>query len=155
MLEKDSLQFKIVSAVLLFSVLLILAVYGIKRVKPAKTVLTERPGVKKTTLAIQAPLLPQAPSEVSKAQESEGKSAELRLDPFTAETIAAAEKPVVATGLNGILWDSRQPLAIINNKVVKKGDKIAGNVVVNIKEDRVILSDGSNLFELRIEKEEE
>jgi len=50
--------------------------------------------------------------------------------------------------INGILWDKKNPLAIINERIVKIGDKIDGNTVVNIKQDRVILNDGSKDIEL-------
>jgi len=48
-----------------------------------------------------------------------------------------------ALTINGILWDKKNPLAIINEEIVKVGDKIYGNTVVGIKQDRVILNDGS------------
>ncbi|MDP3731698.1 MAG: hypothetical protein Q8R31_01530 [Candidatus Omnitrophota bacterium] len=48
-----------------------------------------------------------------------------------------------ALTINGILWDKKNPLAIINEEIVKVGDKIDGNTVVGIKQDRVILNDGS------------
>lgn len=50
--------------------------------------------------------------------------------------------------LNGILWDNKSPMAIVNEKIVKIGDKIDGNVVVDIEQDRVILNDGSKNIEL-------
>jgi hypothetical protein len=50
--------------------------------------------------------------------------------------------------INGILWDKKNPLAIINERIVKIGDKIDGNTVVGIEQDRVILNDGSKDIEL-------
>ena len=50
--------------------------------------------------------------------------------------------------INGILWDKKNPLAIINEKIVKIGDKIDGNTVVDIEQDRAILNDGSKNIEL-------
>lgn len=52
--------------------------------------------------------------------------------------------------LNGIMWDKETPLAIINNDIVQTGDNISGNIVVEIKQDRVILNNGSGNFELRL-----
>lgn len=53
-----------------------------------------------------------------------------------------------ALTINGILWDKKNPLAIINEEIVKVGDKIDGNKVVSIEQDRVILNDGSKDIEL-------
>jgi len=53
--------------------------------------------------------------------------------------------------LTGILWDEVKPLAIIDGEVVKKGDKVGSKVIVDIKEDRVILSDGQEFFEVKLE----
>lgn len=50
--------------------------------------------------------------------------------------------------LNGILWDSKNPMAIVNEGIVKEGDIISGNKVIEIKQDRVILNDGSKDIEL-------
>ena len=53
-----------------------------------------------------------------------------------------------ALTINGILWDKKNPLAIINEEIVKVGDKIDSNTVVGIEQDRVILNDGSKDIEL-------
>lgn len=63
---------------------------------------------------------------------------------------ASAKKVVTKFILNGIMWDKENPLAIINDEVVKIGAKIGENTVVDIKEDGVILNDGINNFELRL-----
>ncbi len=50
--------------------------------------------------------------------------------------------------LNGIMWDKKNPLAIINEEIVKIGDKVDGNTVVGIEQDRAILNDGNKNIEL-------
>lgn len=70
-------------------------------------------------------------------------------DPFSPQATSAIKsfrRPV----LGGILWDEEKPMAIINDEVVKIGDKIGSNTVVDIKQDMVILSDGTSNFELRL-----
>lgn len=52
--------------------------------------------------------------------------------------------------LSGIFLDKEKPQAIINQAIVTAGDRIGGNVVKEIREDCVILSDGSRDFELRL-----
>lgn len=54
--------------------------------------------------------------------------------------------------LGGIMFDKEKPLALINNDVVKIGDNIGGNIIVDIKQDRVILNNGTSNFELKISK---
>jgi hypothetical protein len=56
--------------------------------------------------------------------------------------------------LGGVAWDEKSPKAIINDQIVGIGDEVAGNKVVDIKQDRVLLSDGVNDFELKLAKEE-
>lgn len=59
---------------------------------------------------------------------------------------------MVVSGLNldGIVWDEKSPYAIINDKIVEVGDRIAGKKVIEIKVDSVILSDGTREYELKL-----
>jgi type II secretory pathway component PulC len=59
-------------------------------------------------------------------------------------------KKTTSLVLNGILWDRDNPQAVINGKIVKVGSKIDSKEVIEIKEDRVILSDGTKIFELKL-----
>ena len=52
--------------------------------------------------------------------------------------------------LRGIMWNKRNPKAMIGGEIVGRGDKVGSNKVVEIKEDRVILSDGIKDFELKL-----
>jgi len=54
--------------------------------------------------------------------------------------------------LIGIIWDKLDPWAIINGRIVKPGALIGKNKVVEIKEDRVILNNGMEDFELKLGK---
>lgn len=53
--------------------------------------------------------------------------------------------------LTGIFLDEKSPKALIGNVVVGIGDNVGGNTVIKIEKDRVILSDGSKDFELKLE----
>lgn len=59
-----------------------------------------------------------------------------------------------STGLSvsGIIWSKTNPKAMVGDTLVKKGDTVGGNKVVDIKKDRVILNDGNKDFELKLEK---
>lgn len=52
--------------------------------------------------------------------------------------------------LRGIIWDEAGAFAIINDKIVRKGDEIEGRRVMEIKKDRVIINDGQSNFELKL-----
>jgi type IV pilus assembly protein PilM len=70
-----------------------------------------------------------------------------------APVIAISEKNLVPEiVLTGIFWDKEKPLAIINGKVVGQGQSAGNKKVVEIKPDRVILSDGRNLSEIRLKE---
>lgn len=69
-------------------------------------------------------------------------------DPFS--TSPAPIKGYGGLTLEGIIWDKENPMAIINDNIVKIGDKVSGNTVVDIKQDKVILNDGTKDFELRL-----
>ncbi|MEK6728053.1 MAG: hypothetical protein AABY28_05235 [Candidatus Omnitrophota bacterium] len=69
-------------------------------------------------------------------------------NPFTLQKTSS--KVFEGLILGGIMWDKEKPLAIINDEIVKIGDNVSGNIVVDIKQDKVILKDGAKDFELRI-----
>lgn len=72
-------------------------------------------------------------------------------DPFAAETsLREAEWTISDLSLEGIMWDEKEPYAIINGEVVKKGDKIGKTTVVQIQKDSVIVSDGTEKSILRL-----
>lgn len=67
-------------------------------------------------------------------------------DPFSPSAI----NRVVDLELNGILWDTEAPQAIINEHIVGIGDIVRGNIIVDITQDTVILNDGLTDFELTL-----
>jgi hypothetical protein len=74
-------------------------------------------------------------------------------DPFSGKLYGSTRKNPEdphSLSLAGIIWDKEKPLVLINNKVAGVGDYVSGNIVVSIKNDRVILNDGVNDFEIRI-----
>ena len=74
-------------------------------------------------------------------------------NPFT--VTSAAGHAVNSPGglrLGGIVYDPHDIFALINDEVAHVGDQVAGKKVVEIKPDRVILSDGSRNIELKLEE---
>ena len=70
-------------------------------------------------------------------------------DPFSLERML----DVHGAGLQlaGIMYDEKLCHALINEYVVRIGDTIEGNKVVDIQKDKVILNDGAKNFELRLQ----
>ena len=54
--------------------------------------------------------------------------------------------------LSGIFSKGNIYKAMIGDTIVKKGDKVGSNTVVDVQKDKVILNDGVKNFELKLEK---
>jgi hypothetical protein len=69
-------------------------------------------------------------------------------NPFSLEK----NMPDLNSGLNlrGIVWDKLNPQAIINDAIVKKGDRIGRHTVMDIGKNSVWVNDGANDFELTL-----
>lgn len=63
----------------------------------------------------------------------------------------SSEKMESGLTLSGILWDQISPHAIVNNMVVGIGEKVENYTITDIRQDRVILSDGAETRELTME----
>lgn len=83
-----------------------------------------------------------------KKLQEDGKKLNMKRDPFTGISFVPVEKGEV---LSGILWSQEHPLAIINEAIVKIGDKVGASTVTDIRQDRVILNDGVKETELLLE----
>ena len=59
---------------------------------------------------------------------------------------------ITKLSLSGILASGKELKAMIGDSIVGKGDKVAGNTVVEVKKDKVILNDGTKDFELKLEQ---
>lgn len=148
MTKKEIIQISVTGALLV--VLVFLLSHGRK---PKKT--TAAPMNKNVSSTPAIDVLKTSGSEFYKKLEEETKSMELKRDPFTFTFAKSQPDSSVASArelrLSGIVWDQDNPGAIINNKIVAVGQEVDGNKVVDIKENRVILNDGTHNFELRIE----
>lgn len=107
--------------------------------------------------AISAPALPVSQGNQPESKdlysslEQQAKLIDLKRDPFTASPIVSENSLSSGTSLTGILWDPLKPLAIIDGNVVREGERVGGKTIMDIKRDRVILSDGEVLSELKLE----
>ena len=74
------------------------------------------------------------------------KNVELKRDPFAPVSKQASHE----LSLNGIVWDQENPLAIINDTIVKVGSAVDGNTIVDIQENSVTLTNGSRTLKLEL-----
>lgn len=149
MQKKNIVEISITSIlilVLLFAV--INAVKKDKQTKPSGIKRTEGAVIKKDKEVPSQQKI--SVKDLYGALEEKSKNLELKRDPFSLAPIIPSEKYSSGTYLNGILWDKACPMAIINDEIVKIGDSVGGKIVVDIKQDRVILNDGVTDFELRL-----
>lgn len=77
-----------------------------------------------------------------------------RKDPFSPPVIKAAEKAgtEVLTGLRleGIIWDEKNPIAVINDKVVGIGAEVGGARVVEIRQNEVIFDINGQMVSVKL-----
>ncbi len=77
------------------------------------------------------------------------RAADLRWsrDPFIR---GGASGQMSGLSLSGILWSVKAPMAIINGQMAHVGDELEGYRVLEIRQDRVAVSDGTETLQLTI-----
>lgn len=162
MRKKDLIEFSI--TVVLIIVLIFAASSGIRRVKSSKRIQKARPvakeeGPKKETSINQAlskkeyiKHAKEQNQQLYSSLEKEAEKLELVRDPFSRSIIRPTAMFDTRLNISGILWDERDPRAIINGRIVGEGDKVDGNTVISIEQDLVVLNDGLSDFILRLER---
>lgn len=118
-------------------------VYGILAPSPAgrQSQPASLTGVNRAAPPAGADLLPKE-RHARKSQFSEwGRN------PFVPWGTALATSDLV---LMGIVWDEENPKCVINGVIVEAGGTVAGKVVKEIRQDRVLLSDGEEEWVLRV-----
>lgn len=84
----------------------------------------------------------------TRAQRDAQRARAMRLgwgrDPFN----RPESRRAIAFTLSGILWDATRPLAIINDRTLYVGDHIEGYRIVEIMQDHVAITDGTETLTL-------
>lgn len=145
-MQKKSLIQIIITGILVF-VLLCVVISDIKRGRRLKYILnkSEFSSGKVVPIGKQA-----AAKGLFLKLEEETKKIELKRDPFFPGAIINHKESPHGLYLSGIVWDAQKSTAIINGKILGIGSTIGTNTVLDIKEDRVILYDGSGNIELEL-----
>ena len=71
-------------------------------------------------------------------------------DPFLLDVSNVQEQGMEGMVLNGIVADKEKPYAIINNDIVKMGDKVSGMTVIEINEKNVVLDENGQRHTLEL-----
>ena len=71
-------------------------------------------------------------------------------DPFLLDASNTKEQGTEDLALSGIMPDKQNPCAIINNEVVKLGDKVGGMTVIEINESNVVLDENGQRHTLEL-----
>jgi hypothetical protein len=85
-------------------------------------------------------------------REYSNRAAEWGRDPFYPVNIRGGADVASELELNGIIWDEKNPYAIINDEVLIEGDRIEGYDVVRIEEKRVILRSSTEELALQMSR---
>lgn len=71
--------------------------------------------------------------------------------PFSGKIYSAMDTPVtIKLELGGIIWDSKNPKALINNEIVQEGDTIGKYKILKIYENSIKFTDGANEYALEL-----
>lgn len=142
----DKKHLKIVIAVGLVVVLILVFANSSKRMKQKL-----RPGTAPSA-TIESPSVPPTqgtigPGEMVKEHLEWGRC------PFSGKVYSGAVGVgrAISFRLTGIIWDEKNPQALINDTIVSEGDILGSCTVIKIDKNKVILNDGSKDFELRLE----
>ena len=76
-------------------------------------------------------------------------------DPFAKPQVGGkGKKAYTAPNLKvgAIIWDDKNPSAFINGEFVNVGDKVEDKTVTKIERDRVVLTDGTNEYVLKLQE---
>jgi hypothetical protein len=129
--------------VLIVGSLALLVVYLVPRFlikrldgKATGVVLSRRPIQPLTGEKIKKGIVPPLPREIKR---DPFLPSYMRLEARTSDVYTCEE---LGFSLSGIVWDPKNPVAIINGEVMHVGDSVDGKKILEIKKDRVILGEG-------------
>jgi len=117
-------------------------IYGITSQKK-----TEQPSAKTAKVSAKKRKKPEGKIVPKKRQMATTEHATWAKSPFVQKSVQGM---AAGLSLQGIIWDEKNPKAMINGVIVKKGDTIQGNTVVEIRKQSVVLNDGERDFLIKL-----
>jgi len=114
-------------------------------IRGAQKIQAEKRPMNKTGKAISVPVsFKRTEAERSKIEKGWGR------DPFFSVTANTGNTKLGDLIVNGIVWDEKNPYAIIDRDVVKVGDKLGNMTVIEITENSVILEENGERYTLTL-----
>lgn len=142
--KKDKIQLGITGVLILLLIVLMASNFSGRKKKAS---------LKKKRASVVQPIAPAPAAAGIPLERLQQEAADLKLerDPFTRQPggTSAGRGPA----LKGIAWDPQEPTAIISGRIVRIGDEVEGHRVADIQKDKVILNDGTQDIELKLEGE--
>lgn len=136
----DKRRIELIIAVVASLIFIILLINALTKLKRAPSPIPTMP---ETAVQRAEPALVK-PADIERKDLTWGR------DPFVLGEVKSEKKGPTRLVLNGIIWDEKNPYAIINDEVVAKGDTIDGNTVIEVRRDSVILDSGTEQFTLKM-----
>lgn len=145
--QKEKKQIAIIAGLSVVMILAWLNAFkSVKRPKPKPAVKAEMAvSAANPAAEVVAPAVILSGRDIYRELSEVSKNIKLQRDPFALSFSRGGLR------LMGILWDQTHPRAIINNIVVEPGQTIEATKIVQISKDKVVLSDGQDTFELKME----
>lgn len=137
---------KVIILVVLAVVAILSLLYGIVAPPKSKYAASSR-----IDITCQENILPSSTAVTVKRRAARTRFTSWGRNPFALKGAPQAT-PSQTFDLGGIMWNEKNPKAMIGDAVVGKGGKIGSNTVVDIKKDRVILNDGTKDFEIKLKE---
>ncbi len=139
--KKERIELTITCIGVIF--LIFLVIRGAQRIQVKKNSMNKTG--KAVTSSMSEPVsFKRAEVERSKIEKGWGR------DPFFLATANAGNTELGDLIVNGIVWDEKNPYAIINTDVVKVGDKLGNMTVIKITENSVILEENGERHILKL-----
>lgn len=76
-------------------------------------------------------------------------------DPFVLPDVKPSQKKIAAEDglhLSAVIYREGNAVAIINNRILRRGDTVEGNRIEEILQDRVVLRDSAGRHEIRVDQ---
>lgn len=140
---------KVVILVMLLVLAVLSLLHGMNASKKEKRL--SQPPAAAEELSDQKNILPASKSVEIERRAARTQFTSWKRNPFVPTGIQGGSS--VNLELGGIMWSGENPTAIVGDAIVKKGDKLGMYEVIEIKQDRVILSDGTKDVVLRLKEE--
>ena len=145
-------QIETIGVIVLIFILIGTVARGILSVKKTKAQvkqkITELKNDQGTAQALPVP----APAETPQEKTSKD-SVSWEKDPFNyGREVTQTKVSGQSLKVKGVVWDEKNPYAIVDGKIVKQGDKIGTVEIIEIRKKSVVIKEDSQMYEIFLEE---